>query len=144
MFGMVARLRALPRAIPARSPLTSSEIKAPTLVKPPTRVGLGSVLLLVSLTIVYLANNATWTYLELIAKASGLVGDQVGSAIAIGQLVSVAALLVLAISTAALVTAHDTLSMTAIVAGIMGALSSLVTLYLAILALSDLSGRLVV
>ena len=123
----------------------------------------GSVMLLLSLAVLYVANNATWAYLALIAEAAGLVGDQVGSAIAIGQLVSVVgsvlaarfegsrsrpaiaiALLLLVISTTALMFGHNVVAMTVIVAGIMGAVSFAVPLYLADLVFFDSSGRLVV
>ena len=131
--------------------------------KAPTALGRGTALLILSLALVYVANNATWAYLELIAKAAGLVGDQVGSAIAVGQLSAVAgsmwaarfegvqarpailvALLFILVSTAALIAVHNTVAMTLIVAAFMGALSFAVPLYLADLVNCDASGRLVV
>jgi predicted MFS family arabinose efflux permease len=121
-----------------------------------------AIMLLCSLAIVYIANNATWAYLEIIAKKAGLVGGEVGAAISIGQLLSLggamaasliggnhlaggirAGLILLFLATGALAVSSGILSITVTVSGIMGALCFAVPLYLAVLALADSSGRLV-
>jgi predicted MFS family arabinose efflux permease len=120
-------------------------------------------LLLFSLTVLYVSNNAAWAYLELVAKGSGLTVEEVGQALALGQFLSlwgpIAAarweglgtrlgialgLTILAMATAVFTVSRGMSVTTVDTALFMGALSFVVPLYLDTLAVSDGSGRLVV
>jgi MFS transporter, DHA1 family, inner membrane transport protein len=117
-------------------------------------------LVLVSLAILYVANNAAWAYLELVAKNAGLVTEQAGHALAFGQGASLLGAIAaglwnrsrprmgLAIGVTLMAAAigmftgiHGVTAMTMVTAVFMGALCFAVPLYMGTLAMLDSSGR---
>ena len=120
-------------------------------------------LLLLSVAIVYLSNNAIWPYLELILGRGGMRPEQIATAISIGQFASCAGaiaasrwernshgfgiaigLALMAAATALFTIVHGVVAASIDVAVLMGSLYFAVPLILGTLALFDSRGRLVV
>jgi predicted MFS family arabinose efflux permease len=122
-----------------------------------------SILLLVSLGLLYVGNNAVWSYLEQIGHHAGLPASDIGLALAIGQGISLAFAIAAAVfdrwnaafaimsggvvmcTTAVLFTGGpSTFILTIGVAGFLGGVCFVVPYYMTALARRDATGRLMV